>query len=205
MVPSKLSRHFLKKHGNLSDKPASYFKRVFEERKQQSVTFSKIFQVSTKSQHARYLVAEIIAKNSKPHTEAEKVIFPACSAIVKTMFWPETEEKLRQIPLSNDAIRKRICDMSTDIQDTVISSLQQSKMFTMQVDELTDISGKAQLIAFIRFFSDGKTSDQFFCCKELKERMTGQDIFDALSKYLVENELTWKECVGLCTDGALHL
>ena len=49
MVPSKLSRHFSKKHGNLSDKPASYFKRLLEKRKQQSVTFTKTFQVSTKS------------------------------------------------------------------------------------------------------------------------------------------------------------
>ena len=61
--------------------------------------------------------------------------------------------------------------MSTDIQNTVISSVKQSKMFTMQVDESTDISGKAQSIAFIQFVSDGKISDQFFCCKELKERL----------------------------------
>ena len=63
MVPSKLCRHFSKKHGNLSDKPASYFKRLLEEQKQQSVTFTQIFQVSMKSQNASYLVAEIIAKN----------------------------------------------------------------------------------------------------------------------------------------------
>ena len=166
------------------------------------MTFTKTFQVSTKSQHASYLVAEIIAKNLKPHTKAEKVIFPACSAIVKTMFGPKAKEKMRQIPLSNDTIRRRICDMSTDIQDTVISSVKQSKMFTIQVDESTDISGKAQLTAFIRFVSDGKISDQFFSCKELNERTTGQDIFDTLSKYFEEIELTWKECVGLCTDGA---
>ena len=139
MMPSKLSRHFSKKHGNLSDKPASYFKRLLEKRKQQSVTFTKTFQVSTKSQHASYLVAEIIAKNSKPHTEAEKVIFPACSAIVKTMFGPEAKEKIRKIPLSNDTIRRCICDMSTDIRDTVISFVKQSKMFTMQVNQLTSV------------------------------------------------------------------
>ena len=115
-MPSKLRRHFSKKHGNLSEKPASYFKRLLEERKQQSMTFTKTFQVSMKSQHASYLIAEIITKNSKPYTEAEKVIFPACRAIVKTMFGPEAEEKLRQIPFSNDTIRRRICDMSTDIQ-----------------------------------------------------------------------------------------
>ena len=93
-MPSKLSRHFSKKHENRSDKPASYFKRLLEKRKQQRVTFTKTFQVSTKSQHASCLMAEIIVKNLKPHTEAEKIIFPACSAIVKTMFGPEAEEKI---------------------------------------------------------------------------------------------------------------
>ena len=102
-----------------------------EERKQQSVTFTKTFQVSMKSQHASYLVpvAEIIAKNSKPHMEAEKVLFPVCSAIMKTMIGLEAEEKIKQIPLSNYTICRRICDMSTDIQNTVISSVKQSKMF----------------------------------------------------------------------------
>ena len=52
MVPSKLRRHFSKKHGNLYDKPASYYKRLLKERKQQSVTFTKTFKVSTKSEHA---------------------------------------------------------------------------------------------------------------------------------------------------------
>ena len=142
MVPSKLSRHFSKQHGYLSDKLASYFKRLLEKRKQQSGTFTKTFQVSTKSQHASYLVAEIMAKNSKPHTEAEKVIFPACNAIEKTMFGAEAEDKIKQIPLSYDTIRRRFCDMSTDIQDTVISSVKQSKMFTLRcklTNQLTSV------------------------------------------------------------------
>ena len=82
--------------------------------------------------------------------------------------------------------------MSADTQDIVISLIQQSKMFTIQIDKSTDVSGKAQLIAFIGFVNNGKISEQFFCCKELKERTTGQDIFDTLNKYLEENGLTWK-------------
>ena len=77
----------------LSNKPTSYFERLLEERKQQSVTFTKTFQESTKSQHASYLVVEIIAKNSKFHTEAEKVIFPACCAIVKQCLSPKLRKK----------------------------------------------------------------------------------------------------------------
>ena len=42
----------------------------------------------------------------------------------------------------------------------------------------------------------------FSVVRNLKKRTTGQDIFDTLGKYLEENGLTWKECVGVCTDGA---
>ena len=158
-----------------------------DERRQQNQILTKSFQVPTKCQQTSYLVAEIIAKNSKPHTEVEKVIFPACSAIVKTMFEAEARQKIEQIPLSNDTIFKRIRDMSADTQGTVISLIQQSKMFTIQVDKSTDISGKAQLIAFIGFVNNGKISEKFFCFKELKERTTGQDIFDTLNTLLWTN------------------
>ena len=70
MLPSKLRRHFLKKHGHLFDKLASNFKRLLNEQKQPIQIFTKSLQVSTKCQQASYLVAEIIAKiqikNSKP-------------------------------------------------------------------------------------------------------------------------------------------
>ena len=72
----------------------------------------------------------------------------------------------------------------------------------MQVDESTDISGKAQLLAFIRYVNNEKITEHFFCCKELTKTTTGQDIFDTLNTYLKEAGLSWKQCVGICTDGA---
>ena len=202
MVLSKLNRHFTAKHGHLSDKPRIYFERILAERKQQSQAFTKVFKVSTKAQEASYLVAEIIAKNSRPHTEAESIIFPACSAIVKTMLGDKAKEEIKKIPLSNNTICRRICDMSADIENTVITSVNKSKIFAMQVDESTDIGGKAQLLAFIRYVNNEKITEQFFCCKELTETTTGQNIFDTLNKYLKETKLSWKQCVGICTDGA---
>ena len=98
MVLSKLNRHFTAKHGHLSDKPRIYFERILAERKQQSQVFTKVFKVSTKAQEASYLVAEIIAKNSRPHTEAESIIFPACSAIVKTMLGDKAKEEIKKFP-----------------------------------------------------------------------------------------------------------
>ena len=92
--------------------------------------------------------------------------------------------------------------MSADIENTVITSANKRKIFAMQVDDSTDISGKAQLLAFIRYVNNEKIIEQFFCCKKLTETTTGQDIFNTLSKYLKETKLSWKQCVGICTDGA---
>ena len=202
MVPSKLKRHFENKHNHLSSTPRIYFERVLNERKQQSQALTKNFTVSAKAQEASYRVAELIAKNSKPHTEAESLILPACCAIVKTMFGSEYEKEIKKILLSNNTICRRICDMSANIEDTVINAVKESKIFAMQVDKSTDISGKAQLLAFIRYVIDEKITEQFLCCKELKERTTGKDIFTTLTNYLEENGLSWKKCVGICTDGA---
>ena len=99
MVLSKLNRHFTVKHGHLSDKPRKYFERTLVERKQQSQAFTRVFKVSTKAQEASYLKAEIIAKNSRPHTEVESIIFPACRTIVKTMLGDKAEEEIKKIPL----------------------------------------------------------------------------------------------------------
>ena len=50
-----------------------------------------------------------------------------------------------------------------------------------------------------------KIVEQFFCCEELKERATGQNIFDTLTNYLGENGLSWKQGVEICTNGALFI
>ena len=92
--------------------------------------------------------------------------------------------------------------MCADIENTVITSVKKSKIFAMQVDESTDIGGKTQLLAFIRYVNNEKVTEHFFCCKELTETTTGQDIFDTLNKYLKETKLSRKQCVGICTDGA---
>ena len=58
---------------------------------------------------------------------------------------------IKNIPLLNSSICRQICDMSADIENTVIIFMKKSEIFAMQVDESTYISGKAQSMISQRF------------------------------------------------------
>ena len=202
MLPSKLTRHFSTKHKHLSGKSVDYFKRLLDSLQKQRTTFVKKFKISDRAQKASYLVAEIIAKDMKPHTIAETLIRPACAAIVRTMLGTEAEEEIKKVPLSDDTISRRIVDMSDNIAKKVSLKIKEAGMYALQVDETTDIGGKAQLLVYSRFIEDEKIIEQFLCCKELPKHTTGSDMFNVLNEYLESINLPWVSCVGICTDGA---
>ena len=143
----------------------------------QRTIFQKNFQVNDTTQVASYLVAELVAKQMKAHTIAESLILPACQAIVQTMFGAEAEKEINKIPLSDNTISRRITDMSDEIEANVTEKLKDCE-FALQADESSNISGKAQLLTFIRFIYDGQITEQFFCCKELPETTKRQDVFE---------------------------
>ena len=83
--------------------------------------------VSERAQLASIEVAEIIAMKSKSHTLTESVIFPACKKMVKSMLGETAEREISKIPLSNDAIHRRILDLSENIDTNVNTKLEGSK------------------------------------------------------------------------------
>jgi hypothetical protein len=91
--------------------------------------------------------------------------------------------------------------MSYDAEE-VLCNKGKNNSFCIQADESTDCTNKFHVIAFVRFVNDGETQENFFCCKELHETSKGQGIFNVLSSYLQTKCLSWRNCVGICTDGA---
>ncbi|XP_068201803.1 zinc finger BED domain-containing protein 5-like [Palaemon carinicauda] len=201
MVPSKLKKLLTSKHSSLQDKDLVYFQRLLDQQSKQRNVFEKTMTASERAQLASIEVAEIIALKSKSHTLAESVILPACKKIVKSMFGEKAETEISKIPLSNDTIHRRILDLSENIEKKVQKKLQDST-FALTVDESTDISNTSHLLAFVRFIDGSEIINQFLCCKGMSTTTRGQDIFDVITDYLREMNLTWKSCVGICTDGA---
>ncbi|XP_063785805.1 zinc finger BED domain-containing protein 5-like [Pseudophryne corroboree] len=202
MVPSKLKRHLHTKHSHLCKKPIEYFNRLLAEQKRQAKQWAKITTVSDKAQEASYAVAEIVAKKMKSHTIAESVILPACCKIVNIMFGEKYEQEILKIPLSDNTISRRILDMSEDVESQVITKIKEANVFAFQLDESTDITGKAQLLAFSRFVCNEEFIEQFLFCKILPETTKGQDIFDVVNTYFTSHNLSWELCISICTDGA---
>ncbi|XP_022902382.1 protein FAM200C-like [Onthophagus taurus] len=150
MVPSKLQRHLVTNHPSLSIKGKSYFQKSLSSKSKQVKVFEKQIGVSEKAQVASYKIVELIAVKLKPHNLAEEIILPACRKIVKIMIGGSADIDICKIPLSNDTIHRRIKDMSQNTAKAVGNSMKQ-----------TDITGKPQLIAFVRFIHENDIINQF--------------------------------------------
>ena len=75
--------------------------------------------------------------------------------------------------------------MSVDIETIVLEKIRIGKHFFLQLDQYTDLSKNAQLLANVRFMSRG-IRENFLFCKTLM-KTTGEEIFSITTEYL-ENE-----------------
>ena len=117
---------------------------------------------------ASYRVSLLIAKARKPHTIGEELIMPCAKEMVSLIIGEDMVSKLGIVPLSNNTVHRRICDMSEDI--TAQNVIKQSPWHAIQLDESTDIASCAQLMVWVRFIKDGDFVD-----KPLSVQVIGND------------------------------
>ncbi|UYV82254.1 hypothetical protein LAZ67_21001467 [Cordylochernes scorpioides] len=199
MLPSKLLRHIETNHREQMNNPISYFENIRSSFQKQSKKFKKFMTTSDEAQTASYMIAQLIARKKKAHAEAEEIILPALKIVAGCMLTNDAMEKVTKIPLSSKTIARRIEDMSEDIELQIKQSFNDSSTkWAKQLDETTDISNKAQLLAFLRFVDTGKIVNNYFFCKELKQRTTGADIFELVDENVMNYERFKKGIDSTC-------
>ncbi|XP_030289596.1 zinc finger BED domain-containing protein 5-like [Sparus aurata] len=122
--------------------------------------------------------------------------------MTRAMHGEKISNTLLTIPLSNDTVGRRIQDIANDIKDQLIDRVRKSGRFSLQIDECTDVSGDAQLLAFVRYSYEGKMHEDMLFCSSMEGTCTGRDIFNKLSSNIQKEGLRWESCVSVCTDGA---
>lgn len=205
MKPSKLKRHLELKHSEYSGKPIDFFinkKREFIATKK---TMCSNFSLGAQSKNlvmASYEISKLIAETGYPHTIAEKLIVPAMKILASQICDKKQENQLNSLALSNNTVKRRIVEMADNIEETVVGHLKQCNCFSLQVDESTDISNNANLICFVRYDFENSIHEEFLFCKLLITRTTAEEIFNLIDNYINCNNIDWKKCVGLSSDGA---
>ena len=80
----------------------------------------------------------------------------------------DANRKLQAVPLPDNTISSRICDISYDILNQVFTDIKNSPTkISLQLDESTDISSCCQLLTMIRYVKDKTVKEEFLFCKPL--------------------------------------
>lgn len=193
LKPFKLERHLLGQHSDYANKPKSFFQNLKKNLGHSaSVLRSVVTSIATPvkdSLKASYLVALRISRVKKPHTIAETLIFPCIFDVVDTILGKENSLKSKSIPHSNNTIARRIEEMSFDIKKQLISRLKHG-YFAIQLDESTDVGNLSNLLVYIRYCWKGEILEYFLFCSSLPLRTSGEDVFNLLNNFFLQN-LVW--------------
>ena len=184
--PSKLSNHLLKIHPEYKDKGTSFFERKRDALKRTKLDSSgTYYKANISLVEASYEVALTIAKQKKPHTIAETLVKPCAIKMAERVLGKQSSKKLEAISLSNDTIRLRINEMADDISFQLISELKSCLhgMFSIQLDESTEISNVSHLMVFVRWASVTGIKEAILFCSPLESTTRAADILQKVDDY----------------------
>ena len=148
---------------------------------------------------ASFIVSLQITMKKKTHTIREQLIVPCAQTRVK-----HSEEKLCVIFFSNDTVCRRICELSLDIKEQVVQKVKNAGLFSVQLDESTNVQSCSQLMVFIRYIHSGDLKEEFLFCDDLELTTKGKYVLEKLSEFFEAEGLDSRNLCAVCTDGALQ-
>ncbi|CAI9726638.1 Hypothetical predicted protein [Octopus vulgaris] len=105
------------------------------------------------------------------------------------------------MPLSNNTVRRRLDEMSDDIETQLVEKLK-SRKFSLQMDESTLRGNEVILLTYARYIDKGEFAEEMTFCKSLESTTTIPDIYDKLINYLDINNIPIENITSCAADGA---
>uniref|UniRef100_K7FGQ0 Uncharacterized protein n=1 Tax=Pelodiscus sinensis TaxID=13735 RepID=K7FGQ0_PELSI len=151
---------------------------------------------------ASYIVALKTVKAKKAHIIAHNLV-PCTKETANLLVGTNALKKLQRLSMSNNAIKRSITNMSNDIKSQVIEEIKNSPrgLFSMQLDETTDVCNLAQLMVYVWDIKNEYEKEEYLFCKP-QTTTAAQDVFTILNIFFEEHSIEWKNLCSICTDGA---
>ncbi|GBP35275.1 Zinc finger BED domain-containing protein 5 [Eumeta japonica] len=69
------------------------------------------------------------------------------------------------------------------------------------MDDSTDVTGLAILLVIVRYPYESSFEEDMRMCSPLPTNTTREEIFNKINIFFEENNLSWNDCIDICTDG----
>ena len=139
------------------------------------------------------------------HNIGETLVKPSATAMVRIVLGEESERKKKAIPSSDNTVQRRIALIANDIKAQVVTKVKDKSLFglfALQLDESTDVSSAAQLMAFVRFVTEKNVKEKLLFCSELKTTTEAKDVMAKVEHFFDRENKSGACLCGECTDGA---
>uniref|UniRef100_A0A669DFX6 SPIN-DOC-like zinc-finger domain-containing protein n=1 Tax=Oreochromis niloticus TaxID=8128 RepID=A0A669DFX6_ORENI len=201
-----LKRHYTTRHAEVyakyqGDERANRVASLKTDLLRQQDFFKKATKENNAAVEASYVVSEMIAKAEKPFTEGEFV--KKCILQAANIVCPAKKGQFSNISLSANTVADCISDLSNDIYDQLCEKAKCFSVYSVALDETTDITDTAQLAMYVRGVDDSfEVMEELLTVIPMHGQTTAQEIFHKLCDVIENVGLPWKRFVGITTDGA---
>nr|XP_039268866.1 general transcription factor II-I repeat domain-containing protein 2A-like [Styela clava] len=152
--------------------------------KQQTNSFKNIFKHKNNISAASFHVSRVIAVHGKPLSDGEyiKTAFRNAQKRYSKISLTSLLKRIDELPIARNTVKERIIAMNEDVTEQLLLDLKQAKMFSICLNESTDVTSSSRLAVFARFPSGNVMKEELIELLTLSETTKGQDVTTELKK-----------------------
>lgn len=195
-------------HGHIRDQKIAKRKKVLASSRGKLRTFLSVNEATTQ---ASFQLGWKIANSRRPQIDGEwfKETLLKLAPTLFDDFQNKNKimSRIQALQASDDTVGRRVKAISQFLFANTVSALKECLAWSLSIDASSDICDWEQLVLWVTFSSIGKTSGKLEVSKKfltmltLADRTRGEDIFDAVKKFCLQNDLPFSKLFSACTDG----